>query len=330
MAFELSICTDKQYWNQFVKNSPQGNIFCSAVFMDALDVDYELCLVKKKEDVCLGAIIMKDETGQFVHSPVGFTMYQGVLLSQLYSDTEYHSHIPDALKIVDFLLTELEKKYERITFCLHHRFEDLRSFLWFHYHNSEYGQFKINLQYTGLIDLKDIPDLKTFLNAIRTTRRYEYNKAIKDGLKVEVSRDIDMLANLHRMTFERQGIKLSEKANQTLRNIAEAALSKGFGELLLCRDANGEAISATLFLFDNHYGYYMFGANHPVYRNAGAGTFLMLENVRRCQERGIQFIDVCGINSPNRGDFKTSFNAAPVPYFVVLWERHSHIANKII
>lgn len=27
-----------------------------------------------------------------------------------------------------------------------------------------------------------------------------------------------------------------------------------------------------------------------------------------------------GINSANRGDFKTSLNAVPIPYFVVTWE----------
>jgi hypothetical protein len=46
----------------------------------------------------------------------------------------------------------------------------------------------------------------------------------------------------------------------------------------------------------------------------------MLEKIRRCKEAGAREIEVVGINSPNRGYFKTSFNAAPKPYFIVDWD----------
>src|SRR5262249_11590621 len=106
-----------------------------------------------------------------------------------------------------------------------------------------------------------------------------------------------------------------------LRSISQAALAHGFGELSTCVSSEGTVTSATLFLFDRRCGYYLVSANDPEYRNSGSGTYLMLENIRRCQEKGLEAVDFVGVNSPNRGDFKTSFNAAPVPYFLLTWER---------
>lgn len=321
MVFELNVCSDKENWNQFVRNSPQANIFCTTQFLDTLETAYQLLFVSENKINHLGAVVLKDETGQFVKSADYFFLYQGILYEQRYADARSHSGIPEMLKATDFLLTELEKNYEKILFCLHPKFKDLRSLLWFHYHEPEKGQFRTYLSYTGIIDLSGIPDFENFLKTIRSTRRYEYRKGLKDGLIVESSNDIEKLDYLHRLTFERQGLKRDDKAGKLLRRIAAAALEQKFGELLLCKNKDGETLSATLYLYDDLCGYYLYGANHPEYRNSFSGTLLMLENIKHCQERGLREIDVCGINSPQRGDFKTSFNAEPTPYFTVIWER---------
>lgn len=321
MTLELSVCTDKEYWDRFVSSSPQGNVFCLTHFLDALDTEYQLWLVRQGQDSQLGAITIKDGEKQLIRNPF---MYQGLLFGKKFTEGTGHSQVPNALRVIDFLLAGLEGKFKKISFSLHHQFGDLRSFQWFHYHQPQLGRFKINLQYTGLIGLSAFKDFSDFLASIRTTRRYEYNKAVKDSLKVETSQDIDVLDYLHKLTFQRQDIGRNEDAGRLLRNIATSALSGGFGELLLCRNKDC-VISATLYLFDSKCGYYLYGANHPEHRDKYGGTLLMIENIRRCKERGLEWVDVCGINSPNRGDFKVSFNATPTPYFEVIWEKPDSI-----
>ena len=61
--------------------------------------------------------------------------------------------------------------------------------------------------------------------------------------------------------------------------------------------------------------YYLIGANDPNYRKDGTGGFVVLEQIRYCIEQGLSYVDFIGINSQLRGDFKTSFNANPTPYF---------------
>jgi lipid II:glycine glycyltransferase (peptidoglycan interpeptide bridge formation enzyme) len=152
-------------------------------------------------------------------------------------------------------------------------------------------------------------------------RRQEYRRGLELGLTVEPSTDIELLNRLHAATFMRQGITRDPAEEQLFVKIATAAVRQGYGELLVCRLDSGAPASATLFLHDDRYAYYYVGANDPEYRKSGAGTFLLAENIRRALARGALAVDFVGINSPSRGDFKTSFNACPVPYYTVDYTR---------
>jgi lipid II:glycine glycyltransferase (peptidoglycan interpeptide bridge formation enzyme) len=321
MHFELKLCDDKKVWDSFVDGSPEKSVFCITGFLDALNRPYDTWFVKQGQEFCLGALVVKDQNGEVYGTPVPFSMYQGILFNKSYKEVHPHTRAADTLKAVDFLLGELAKKYNRIFFSLHHGIEDLRSFQWFNYQHPEEGQFRISLQYTGIIDLNSFATFQDYISSIRTTRRYEYRKALKEGFSIEESAEIEKLDYLHELTFKRQGIERRPEISGLVKSIAAAVLSKGFGELLFCKDKKGEFISATLYLHYGGTGYYLFGANHPDYRDACGGTLLMLENIRRCKAKGISFVDVCGINSPNRGDFKTSFNARSIPYFYVVWNK---------
>ena len=97
--------------------------------------------------------------------------------------------------------------------------------------------------------------------------------------------------------------------------------------MLVAYTADGAPASASLFLWDQRTGYYVFGASDPAYRSTGAATVVMVESLWHAIERGLSQIDFCGINSPQRGDFKTSFGAAPVPYFDIFWSRPATAAS---
>ncbi len=322
MGLKLTLCTTPSTWDAFVASSPQGTVFCRTLFLNALEVDYDLWLVEEDGQLQCGTVILKQD-GVPLTAPTTFTLYQGLLLAKPGCAFPAHRWPKWSLEVTQVLLDQLSQYYPRLSFCMHYAVEDLRGFQWFHYHEPQLGQFEISLAYTGLIDLVAAKDFETYLTTIRKTRRYEYRQALERGVTVEVSQDVEALDWLHKLTFQRQGLERTSEEKRLVRKISSAALSNGFGELLLCRDATGAVASATLFLRDAKCGYYLFGANDPAYRGVYGGTFLFLENVKRCIERGLQLVDVVGINSPNRGDFKTSFNAAPVPYFVVTWERPS-------
>jgi len=322
MLLEMVKCTDKSKWDEFVNDSPQGSVFCRTAFLDALGVDYDTWLLEDRGQSQLGTVILR-KGEEILPAPHGLTMYQGPMFSKCVNAQPLHTRTTLILKLTEEFITYLSQRYDTLSFCLHYSHPDLRGIQWFNYHEPHKGQFSFSLAYTGLLDLKQFNELEEFLPNIRTTRRYEYRKALRDGMKVESSDDIDTMVYLHRLTYERTGLEQTEELSGTIRKIARTALDEKLGELLMCRNPSGEIVSATLFLFDERCAYYLIGANHPAQRNANGGTLLLIENMLLAKNRGLQWVDMVGINSPFRGDFKTSFNAAPVPYFIVHWNKHS-------
>lgn len=322
MSLDLVLCTSRSDWDRFVSGSPQGSIFCTTGFLDALEVEYDLWIVRESDRLQAGAIVLR-KNQEVLRAPRPFALYQGMMFAGDEDGSAVHRRARWAPGITEAILVGLAERYDRLSFCLHHSAGDLRGLQWFHYHQPELGKFHLDLFYTGLIDLTTWREFEEYLAKIRRSRRRDYHASLRVGLTVEVSRDIDALDRVHQLTFERQGLKREAETNRLLRAIAEAALTHGFGELLLCRDANRDVVSAELFLYDERCGYLLIGGNHPSFRDTGSSTLIVLDSIRRCHARGLRHVDVCGINSPDRGDFKTSFNAVPVPYFVATWDRPS-------
>ncbi len=320
MSLTMVQCNDKSRWNEFVKDSLQGSVWCRTPFLDALGVDYDTWLLEDEGKAQLGTVILR-KGEEILPAPHGFTLYQGPMFSHHINAQPVHTRTALILKSTEELLAKLSQHYDRLSFCLHYSHPDLRGIQWFNYHEPHKGQFSFILQYTGLLDLNQFDDPEDYLANIRTTRRYEYRKALKSGMKVEPSDDIDTLLHLHRLTYERTGLEQTEEIAGLIRNIARAALKEKFGEILVCRNSSGKIVSATLFLYDERCAYYLIGANDPAQRQSNGNTLLLIENILSFKQRGLKCVDTCGINSPFRGDFKTSFNAVPVPYFVVAWER---------
>jgi hypothetical protein len=180
--------------------------------------------------------------------------------------------------------------------------------------------FQVSLFYTAELDLHESADLDTYLAGIRNLRRREYRRAKSLGFRAIESTDYPLLSKLYRLTFERQQLDTAGH-EQVVANIARVAVEGGFGKMLACVDEQGRTASMTLFLYDDRCGYYLIGANDPELRNTGASTCLMVENIVRCRDMGLKKVDFVGANSPNRGDYKISFNTAVVPYFTVDWQK---------
>ena len=244
MNSALHTSIDPSTWNDFVSRSPQGSVFSRTEFVEALGVDYELVMLVENRQPVLGAIVLLCE-GQVVRAPFPLTMYHGVLCNGAFQTMPNHKRSKWLMDKITTLLSELEKRYARVSFCLHHQFEDVRPFQWFHYHEQHLGRFSIDVRYTGIIDLEKIADFEEFLAQVRTVRRQEYRKAVADGFVVEESDDIDLLDRLHRMTFERQGLVRDSGEEQLVRNISHAALDNGFGNLLVCCDKHGRPMVYT-------------------------------------------------------------------------------------
>lgn len=320
MRLNVTRCADAGTWDAIVRASPQGTVFSSSAFQRLFEeIRFQRWLVLDEERPLVAAVVLDGMDGDRLAAPYPFARAE-LFLTEPALAAAPHRRVKECLEAMQALLGRLESSGTMRWRC-HAGIADVRAFQWFHYHEPELGRFAIDVRLTGWIDLQSSGDFDAYLATVRPTRRNEYRQAVRHGLTAEATADVAVLDYLHRLTFERQGLERDPVETAVLMRIAAAAVRDGFGELLLARAPSGEPVSAALFLHDHMAGHYVAGANHPDHRKLFGGTFCFLESVRACMGRGLQRVDVCGINSPNRGDFKTSFNAAPTPYFEACWVR---------
>lgn len=316
---ELAPLDDSQ-WDALVDASPQGSPFNRRDFLDALGTRSMRLGLLEGSKVLAGVAVQLDDENAPVGPPHTFGYYQGILLGPQLDLLPEHSRSRMELEVMSRLVSGLAARFPDIWLGLHWRLRDLRALQWFNYHDPRQGQFRLALRYTGIIDLSPFTDTDSYLATLGKGRRGDYRKAMKSGIEVRPSDDVDILDHLHRLTFGNQGANRGCLEHQ-LKPLARAALHHGFGELLVAWTPTGRPVSASLFVWDQTTSHYLFGASDPDDRNSGAATLVIVENVTRAIRRGMRRVDVVGINSPQRGGFKTSFNAMPVPYFEADWHR---------
>ncbi len=303
----------KQIWDAFASTSPQRSVFVESRFLDSLRVDYDLVTCYDKGEIVAGAVLIYSARGEPIEVGFPFTLYQGILLADN-TQKPAHSQITHELKVVEYFLEKLTAHFKKFCFCQSWRLQDIRPFQWHNFHEPDKGRFKTDLRYTGILDLRNYNDFEGYLASVRTVRRQEYRKA-SQSLTIQFSDDTALLDALHAKTFERQSLERGDQDSALIRSICDQAIANGYGKMGVAL-LNGIPVSAVLFLYDDRTAYYLFGANDPSYRKSSAGSCLLIYMIKDALENDVQEVDFVGVNSPNRGDFKISFNADLKPYYV--------------
>jgi hypothetical protein len=304
-------------WDALVNESPQGHVFSSRAFLQSLGAHFTCYLVTTPQgEVLAGAAILQDGN-QMARAPFAFTPHQGILFAQSVSSLSHQKRLTAEFRITTFFLESLLNFFSNFSMALSPYFRDLRPFQWHNYGKSELPQFEIRQRYTGYVSLIDF-EINGYLSTVRTVRRQEYKKT---QAVVEPSQDLDLFLKLYHLTFERQGIAIDEPALEQVENICLKAMTDGYGQLS-CAQVDGRAASMAFFVTDSTCAYYLFGATDPDLRAANASSKLLIDNIASFASKGLKRFDFVGVNSPQRGDFKLSFNAELLPYQEVHLSAH--------
>lgn len=296
-------------WDVLVNESPQGHVFSSSAFLESLGAPYTCYVVTTPQgEVLAGAAILQDGN-KMERAPFAFTPHQGVLFAQSVASLGQQKRLTAEFRITTFFIESLLHVFSNFSMALSPYFRDLRPFQWHNYGKSALPQFEIRQRYTGHVSLIDF-EINGYLSSVRTVRRQEYKKT---QAVIEPSLDLNLFLELYRLTFERQGIAIDAQALERVENICHTAMADGYGQLS-CAHVDGRAASMAFFVTDSTCVYYLFGANDPDLRAANASSKLLIDNMATFAAQGLERFDFVGVNSPQRGDFKLSFNAELVPY----------------
>ncbi|MBT8621883.1 GNAT family N-acetyltransferase [Polynucleobacter paneuropaeus] len=316
MLLDVNFNHEKSDWDEFIRLSPQATIFAETQFLDSLQLKYDLVTCSRNGKIEIGALLIKGDDGLVRKTPYPFTQFQGVFLSAEPRKIG-QARIGVQFKNLQFLLGVLESRYDEFLLVNSWKLEDMRPFLWHNY--GELGKKKIDLdlRYTGIINLNPYSCMDDYIASVRPCRRQEYKK-LQKLITIESSDEIDILEALHEKTFDRQGLKRNSKDVEIMHEICKNALQKGFGRLKVAR-LEGVPIAASFFVNDVSTAYYLIGASDPEYRKLSAGTGLIFSVIEEFFGENIKTIDMVGVNSPNRGDYKISFNAELRSYYIATY-----------
>lgn len=304
----LAEITDDASWDAWVGQSPQGTVFSTSAFLRCLGAPFKRYAVQDAHRTLALLAAVQDAAGNIVRA--AFTPYQGILFVRAPGAQQNQKTVVDDFRVTEFVVAELVARHRAIDMALSWNFADLRPFLW-HNWGASAGLFVARPRYTAVLDLTAI-ESGTYVAQVRACRRQELKKS--SAYTVREERDVEEFLDIYARTFARQGIALDPAQLSIARSIGADAIAKGYGRLSSCRGPEGTA-GMCLFLYDSRRAYYLFAANEPALRHTGASTRLMFDNIMEAKRRGLAELDFVGVNSPDRGDFKLSFNPQLKLYF---------------
>ena len=184
-------------------------------------------------------------------------------------------------------------------------------------HNRHNYIYKYTPRVTTRINTKST---KTLISEYRSVRRQEINRSINLGNKIhiEIQPPTKELVDIYVSMFKEQGNEVSKICVQRLKSLIDSKCNNL--DKYLCLNADGDIMSYAIFYTSETTSYYLIGAVSPRFRKANVMSHLLNEAFNNLREvRDIDHIDMVGINSPHRGDFKSSFGG----------ESESYIENNI-
>lgn len=298
-------------WNSLINNSLQYTPFMRDDFLDVLGYESKKYIVRRKNSLHAGICIPIRKSDGEATNAVPYAPYQGLLYTHSEKTyTNYHNNLEATEILLDYLFEKKEMK--KVAFANSYNVTDVRAVQWHHYHQRDLGMYEIGMRYTSILNLerweKDI---------ISKNRKRDYNDSIaKYGIQICKSDDFSEFIRLYTETFARQEVFLPDSELEMVGNLIDLVLREGIGELWYALEPCGKCIDATVFIYTEDTGYYLFGANDPQYRKYGGSTKLFVDQLETMSHNGIKQFDFIGINSPQRGDFKLSFGGTAVPYYI--------------
>jgi len=249
-------------------------------------------------------------------------IYDGIIFRDL-SHLNRSQRNSEEYSLQKFIAEEVILRYRNIYIKLSPEIKDIRAFKWVNYRNKSEKKYSVEARYTSYLDINDFEDKDSFLESniyinSSNSRRQIIRKVFNNKVITKLSNNISSFIKLFEKNMLSQNIKISNERlnfiNQLLTRLLKEKKIKIFNSYF-----NGERpASSAIFLLDQHRNraYYLFGANDPDQKNDYTGTAVISEAIMNLT-KDIELIDLEGINSPNRGWFKTSFGGNTKLYFHV-------------
>jgi len=307
-------------WDSFVSASPDVSVFLLSDYLENINIPLGLYAVYNANELRAVVALAQNQDGSSAILD-DLLVYSGVCMGAPAANQVHSQVMSERHDVTAFIAAELSSLYNEVSFALSPSIDDIRPFLWYNY-GQDAGGYHIDVRYTSYVRLGDFrgakmnEDIKTYRDA-SVARRQQIRYAKRDGVATEEICNVDLFIDFYRRTMERQGESVCSEQLARMKSLTDALIKKGIAVMYGSRTREGELGSISVFALDPLRAYYLFGANDPAYRNTPTGTAALWDAFHDLAARGVNEVDLEGVNSPRRGWFKLSFGGDLRPYYQV-------------
>ncbi len=274
---EMLAAGNSAEWDRFVLSHPRGTIFHRHEWLAATahPISYLVCRDKTNEIVAGLPLIERPIAWYKRYSSPLYTPYVGVLVKSSHTNKTFTNNTENKLRLVTLL--QALPTADWLYFALDYDITDTQPFHWF--------GFKTNIIYT--YRLTQGQSLEAIWDQMEPNRRNRIRKAIRDGITVSTTEDIEVLLNFDKMVFSRQGLPYNN--SNYIRRLWGAIQSMGQGAIYVAKDANGQPVAAHMNVWDSHTTYNLIGGRDHSRQDVGADPLVIWYGIQECVKRGHTF-----------------------------------------
>jgi hypothetical protein len=231
-------------WNEFVRQSPQGTLFHTTLWLEAANIPFLLlgCFRGSEMRGGFALSLLGDRFAGMPHR--GITPYLGILFPA--SQGKYVTEISNNKEIGIAFAAFLKREFKQVDIDFSPEAIDTMPFRW--------QGFTVGLGYTYRLSLKSF---ETVFDNMDATRRRNIVSAEKAGITVEAGVDLGQILRLREMSFERQG--LATQHEQAAYRFEHALQPVNRCQGFLARNKENKPVGGVWIVWDEKRAYYLLG-----------------------------------------------------------------------
>ncbi len=315
---------EKEKWNQFVDDSPQGSVFCYIEWLEfSTEENYEVLLYEENGKIIAGMPLPFFYDKKIRLPPL--TQKMGVLYSpeiyKLKTCTRIGKEKEILYSFIDFFLPKV--KSFSMNFDWH--FTNWQPFYWRGFTQTTRYTYVIDYEGKKLEDIWSGFDSKTTRNAIKVAQKHD--------IAVSFTDDIYDLVDLQNKVFERK--KLRFKVDAYYIEKMYSAM-RSYSLILKGTDNTGKTHAAILIVFDKKSAYCILAGSDPELRKSQAQTLLEFEAIKYFYGK-VKYFDFEGTMIEEVEPHFRGFGAEQKTYFFIkkfsllkdlVFATREHLQNK--
>lgn len=300
------------------KSCSNSSIFTNPVFLEYINEKIEYWGGFKGEKLICYWPICLDKRNDIIEPP--FCYYIGPVWHHSYSLLPAYRWFSTSQIMYNQFIQILIKNYSSIVFSIKDTDPDLRSFNWWNYNLDNKPKFRIDVKYTAIINNLGAKSDEEIINGFRNDdRRKQIKKLLKQELNLGYSgpKSSKSIIDLYLETISRTNGKASSKDVLVLEKIIKyIEIDKGEIICIKKKDSN-KLIAAQIMLDCNKTTNAVAQGTTSNSEIKNLAVLLNYMSIISARNRGSNFFDFNGANSPNRADDKHSYGADLKSYFKI-------------